>query len=150
MPLDMYQHDSAAMFQFVLRGELIGDGVQDLEHAWKTASSILAGKELVVDVSGILKADPPGLDLLSRMRESGARLTMALPPDSMEFARSMGISVAALGRCRSTRATRLLCCFQALRSLILSGCMRKQSAHAGEANVSRKVEEKIPAYLIGG
>jgi hypothetical protein len=52
----MYQHDSAAMFQFVLREELSGSQVSDLEHAWITAKSIPNGKELVVDVSGITNA----------------------------------------------------------------------------------------------
>ena len=32
--MDMYQHDGVEMFEFVLRGELSGDGVQNLEHAW--------------------------------------------------------------------------------------------------------------------
>ena len=93
--MDMYQHDSATRFQFVLRGELIGDRVQDLEHAWKTAKSILAGKELVVDIAGLTNADPSCVDLLSRMRESGARLSAALPPESEGFLRSLGVSVAA-------------------------------------------------------
>jgi hypothetical protein len=83
------------MFQFVLRGELIGDRVRNLEHAWKTAKSILAGKELVVDISGITDADASGVDLLSRMRESGARLTAALPPESEGFVRSLGVPLVA-------------------------------------------------------
>jgi ABC-type transporter Mla MlaB component len=74
--MDMSQHDGTTMFRFVLRGELIGNGVQDLEHAWIAAKSSLPGKEVVVDVSGIARADPAGGDLLSRMRKSGARLTL--------------------------------------------------------------------------
>jgi ABC-type transporter Mla MlaB component len=92
--MNMYQHDSARMFQFVLRGKLIGDGVQDLEDAWNTARSILAGKELVIDLSGIADADPAGADLLSRMRESGDHLTAALPAESEEFLQSMGVPMA--------------------------------------------------------
>lgn len=108
-PMDMHQHDGATMFQFVLRGELTGNRVQDLEHAWNTAKSILAGKELVVDVSGMTDADPSGVDLLSRMRESGARLTAAQPPESAEFIRSLGIPVAApSGRSCGPRALRLV------------------------------------------
>jgi ABC-type transporter Mla MlaB component len=80
--MDMYQHDGVEMFEFVLRGELSGDGVQNLERAWNTARSILAGRMLVVDISGIANADPQGVDLLSRMREAGARLIAALPPES--------------------------------------------------------------------
>jgi ABC-type transporter Mla MlaB component len=93
--MDLYQHDSATTFQFVRRGELGGDSVWNLEHAWTTAKSILAGKELVVDVSGITSADPSGVALLSRIRESGARLTAALPPASEEFLRTLGIPAAA-------------------------------------------------------
>jgi ABC-type transporter Mla MlaB component len=93
--MDMYQHDSATMFQFVLQGDLIGDQVLELQHAWTTAKSILAGKELVVDISGMTNADPSGVDLLSRMRESGACLTAALPPASEEILRSLGVPVAA-------------------------------------------------------
>lgn len=72
--MDMYQHDSAASFRFVLRGELAGNGVWQLEHAWHTAKSILAGKDLIVDISRITNTDLPGRELLHRMRESGARL----------------------------------------------------------------------------
>ena len=41
--MDMYQHDSAAKYQFVLRGELIGDGVRDPEHAWQTGNAAAVG-----------------------------------------------------------------------------------------------------------
>jgi hypothetical protein len=110
--MDLYQHDSATMFQFVIRGELAGESVSNLEHAWTTAKSILAGKELVVDVSGITNADPSEFDLLSRMRESGARLTAALPPASEGVLRSLGLPAAAPGgrydRLRAWRLVRLL------------------------------------------
>jgi ABC-type transporter Mla MlaB component len=106
--MDMYQHDGPTVFRFVLRGKLSGVQVQELDHAWNTAKSILSGKELVIDISGITDADPAGVDLLSRMRESGARMIAALPPESVEFIRSMGIPVAAPDRRRgSTWALRL-------------------------------------------
>ena len=79
--MEMYQHDSPARFEFVLRGDLTGDPITDLEHAWNTAKSILGDKVLVVDISGIKTADAHGIALLSRMRESGARLTGVLPSD---------------------------------------------------------------------
>lgn len=93
--MEMYQHDRAKAFQFVLHGDLVGERVQELEHAWTTAKSILKGKELVIDVSGITYADKVGVDLLARMRDSGARLTAALPPGSEEFLRSLGLPAAA-------------------------------------------------------
>ena len=42
--MEMFQHDSATMFRFALEGDLTGDGVQELEHAWTTARSILRDK----------------------------------------------------------------------------------------------------------
>jgi ABC-type transporter Mla MlaB component len=80
--MEMYQHDSPARFEFVLRGDLTGEPITDLEHAWNTAKSILGDRVLVVDISGVKMADAHAIALLSRMRESGAYLTGALPPDS--------------------------------------------------------------------
>ena len=95
--MEMYQHDSASLFRFVLRGELAGKSAEELEHAWTTAKSILNSRELVVDVSGMTYADESGVNLLTRMRESGARLTAALPPASEDYLRSLGVMVAAPG-----------------------------------------------------
>jgi hypothetical protein len=47
---ELFQHDSATMSRFGLRGELTGDGVQVLERAWTTARSILGAKALVVEI----------------------------------------------------------------------------------------------------
>ena len=73
--MDLYQHDSAGMFRFVLRGDLSGTSVREFEHAWNTATSIATQKEMVVDLSGVTDADAAGVELLCRMRESGVRLT---------------------------------------------------------------------------
>jgi hypothetical protein len=97
MPMDMYQHDSATMFRFVLRGDLAGPHVLEFEHAWTTARSVVQNRELVIDVSGISDADWRGRELLHRMRDSGARLTAAAPPQSEELLRSLGVPAAAPG-----------------------------------------------------
>jgi len=93
--MQMCLNDSVKSFEFVLKGELTGDAVQSLEHAWITATSILNGKEVLVDVSALTAADGEGIELLYRMRGSGARLRAALPPHSEEFLRSLGVFVAA-------------------------------------------------------
>ena len=108
MPMDIYQHDSAAMFRFVLRGHLANEHVLELEQAWTTARSILQQKELVVDVSGISDADPQGAELLHRMRDAGARLTAALPPKSEELLRSLGVPAAPCGRTLGKKLVLLL------------------------------------------
>lgn len=73
--MEFYQHDSAVLFRFQLRGRLEGPSVEELEHAWFTACSVMEGKDLEVDISSLTAADAAGIDLLSRMRTSGASLT---------------------------------------------------------------------------
>jgi hypothetical protein len=90
--MQIYLHDRPAVFQFVLKGKLAGAWVPNLEHAWDTARSVLGSKELVVDLSGISEADEPGVALLSRMRQSGAFLTAAHPPQSESFLASLGVT----------------------------------------------------------
>jgi len=87
----MYLNDSAKSFEFVLRGELTGGAVQSLEQAWITATSILNGKEVFVDVSALTAADAEGIELLCRKMRAGARLRAARPPQSEEFLRSLGV-----------------------------------------------------------
>jgi hypothetical protein len=72
--MQLYQHDSASTLRFVLRGALEQPWTAELEQAWITATSILQGKELVVDITGLTGMDQDGLNLLSTMRNRGARL----------------------------------------------------------------------------
>ena len=92
--MNIYQHDGADAFQFVLSGELSGAAVQELRWRWETASSILNGKELTVDISGITDADDFGRALLSLMQESGARFTASSAPASEDLARRFGLPAA--------------------------------------------------------
>jgi hypothetical protein len=93
--MQMYLNDSVKTFEFVLQGELAGDAVRSLEHAWITATSILDGKEVFVDVSHLTAADAEGIELLDRITASGARLRAAPQPHSEEFLRSLGVVVGA-------------------------------------------------------
>jgi ABC-type transporter Mla MlaB component len=96
--MDIYLNDSIESFQFVLKGDLAAGSVRSLEQAWITATSILGGKDVSVEVSGLTAADDAGVELLYRMTASGARLTAALPPESEDLLRSLGIPVAAPAR----------------------------------------------------
>jgi ABC-type transporter Mla MlaB component len=101
--MDYYQHDGATTFRFQLAGELAGPWVTDLEHAWQTASSIMRGKQLVLDVSDLTGADSLGLQLLRRMLGAGARLVSAEPPASPDLIRSLGAPIAFKPRPRPAR-----------------------------------------------
>ena len=89
--MEMYQHDGAGAFRFVLSGDLSGMAVQQLEWAWETAKSIIGARELIVDISGVANADPVGLELLFRMRKAGASLTADLRPASPELLGQFGV-----------------------------------------------------------
>jgi ABC-type transporter Mla MlaB component len=89
--VEIYQHDGATTFRFQLKGRLDGAQVENLEHAWRCASSVSRGKELVIDISGLTGADPRGVALLSRLRESGARFVGPAPPELMDFADAWGV-----------------------------------------------------------
>jgi hypothetical protein len=96
--MQMYLNDSAERFEFVLHGDLKAAAVRSLEHAWVTATSILDGKELVVDVSAVAAADDEGLELLYRMRRSGACLRAVPPFHSEELLQSLAVPVAPVLR----------------------------------------------------
>jgi ABC-type transporter Mla MlaB component len=106
--MDIYQHDSGRSFRLVVRGKLDGDCVRELEQAWNTAQSILAGKELVIDLSGVTNADRPAFDLLSRMRDSGARVTPALPSQFEEALSSSERRRQPSGRDKATLFRKLV------------------------------------------
>jgi len=103
--MQMYLNDSVKTFEFVLQGELTGDAVRSLEYAWITATSILDGKEVFVDVSSLTAADATGIELLHRITGSGARLRAAPQPNSEEFLRSLVVVVVAPPR-RGARSWR--------------------------------------------
>jgi len=66
-------HDGAAQFRFQLEGALSAADVAELDQCWRTASSTIAGKALVVDVTSLAAIDDSGRQLLNRWREAGAQ-----------------------------------------------------------------------------
>jgi ABC-type transporter Mla MlaB component len=82
--LTMYQHDAASLFRFVLMGRLAGRDVEDMEHAWITARSVMDGKELVVDLSAVTEIDGAGMHLLARVEACGARVIYPAQPARTE------------------------------------------------------------------
>ncbi|PYT26656.1 MAG: hypothetical protein DMG57_20775 [Acidobacteria bacterium] len=50
-PLQYYMHDRPSAFRFELSGELDCQGECRLDQDWRTASSTLGGRRLVVDIT---------------------------------------------------------------------------------------------------
>jgi hypothetical protein len=71
--LRYYLHDGASSLRFELAGTLAGDNVSELEQCWRTASSTVEGRELILDVTALTALDEAGLQLLNRWHERGAR-----------------------------------------------------------------------------
>jgi ABC-type transporter Mla MlaB component len=72
--LKVYLHDGPASLTFVLQGELTRSSTDDLEHSWRTATSILRGRQLTVNLAGLTDVDDEGVRLLTSMSQSGASL----------------------------------------------------------------------------
>ena len=69
-----YMHDGPAAFSFELAGTISPDDATELEQAWRTASSVIGGRILVVDLSFVTRIDEAGQNLLRRWHEQGAKL----------------------------------------------------------------------------
>jgi ABC-type transporter Mla MlaB component len=72
--LRYYMHDGPAAFSFELAGGLSRDGARELEQAWRTASSVRGGRDLIIDLSYVTSIDEAGRALLSKWHAEGARL----------------------------------------------------------------------------
>ena len=69
-----YMHDGSAAFSFALAGYLSLEGALELEQAWRTASSVIGGRDLIVDLSYVTGVDDAGRELLLKWHAYGARL----------------------------------------------------------------------------
>ncbi len=71
--LTYYMHDEAAAFRFQLAGDLSRDTTADLDQARETASSVIGGRPLIVDMTGIKSIDTAGCQLLEKWNTLGAQ-----------------------------------------------------------------------------
>jgi hypothetical protein len=68
-----YIHDGAEALTLRIIGPLAGGAAAELEQAWLTARSTLAGRSLLVELSDGVSADADGQTLLRRLAADGAR-----------------------------------------------------------------------------
>src|SRR6516225_12278342 len=69
-----YMHDGATAFSFELAGRLSDDAARQLQQAWRTASSVVGERSLIVDLSYVNAIDQLGQDLLRDWHNQGAQL----------------------------------------------------------------------------
>jgi hypothetical protein len=83
--LDFFIHDGSDALRLKILGDLCGPGVASLDQAWRTASSTLRGRLLIIDLVSLSDADEYGRDLLLAWHRIGARI-VARSRDSHAFA----------------------------------------------------------------
>jgi len=69
-----YMHDGPRAFSFELAGPVSAHDAKELEQAWRTASSVIGDRVLVVDLSFVTQIDDAGRDLMRRWHHNGAAL----------------------------------------------------------------------------
>jgi ABC-type transporter Mla MlaB component len=74
-----YMHDGSTAFSFELAGDLSDEGARELEQAWRTATSVIGEKELLIDLSYVSGIDEAGCELLNKWHAHGARLVVISP-----------------------------------------------------------------------
>lgn len=72
--LQYYMHDGPSAFRFELSGDLDREGARRLEQDWRTASSVLDGRSVIVDMTFVTGVDDAGGALLARWHREGAQI----------------------------------------------------------------------------
>jgi hypothetical protein len=72
--LKYYMHDGPAALRFELAGDLNDEGARRLEQDWRTASSLIGDRLLIVDITFVTSAAKEARVLLARWYASGARI----------------------------------------------------------------------------
>ena len=72
--LRYYMHDGPMAFRFELAGTLDYEGAVRLDQDWRTASSAIGDRKLIVDLTFVTNLAEEGKTLLRRWHQEGARL----------------------------------------------------------------------------
>ena len=94
-----YMHEGKTAFSFELAGRLSDDDARELQQAWRSASSAIGDRPLVVDLSYVTGIDVAGQDLLRGWHDRGAQL-VAKSPEARALVQS--ITGQSLGEISAT------------------------------------------------
>jgi hypothetical protein len=72
--LQYYMHDGPTAFRFELAGDLNHEDARRLDQAWRTASSVVGHRRLIVDMTFVTGVDAQGRALIARWHRGGAQL----------------------------------------------------------------------------
>jgi hypothetical protein len=86
--LNYYMHDGPAAFRFELAGDLGAGDAAKLDQDWRTASSTIGDRTLIVDLSFVTAIDQAGLNLFRRWHAAGAHF-VAISSQSREMVKTI-------------------------------------------------------------
>jgi hypothetical protein len=72
--LKITTHRSDDSTRITLEGRLVGPWISELERCWREAEQSVAGRRLIVDLTGVTFVEPEGKALLTRIYQAGAEL----------------------------------------------------------------------------
>jgi hypothetical protein len=72
--LQYYMHDGPSAFRFELAGDLSDEAAGRLDQDWRTASSVIGDRTLIVDMTFVTSVTERGRALLARWYAEGAQL----------------------------------------------------------------------------
>jgi hypothetical protein len=77
--VSFYIHDGSTSFRFEIEGSLTANEALQVDQAWRTASSVIGSRALVVVLGNITDIDPFGRELLARFHEADAQFVATSP-----------------------------------------------------------------------
>jgi ABC-type transporter Mla MlaB component len=104
--LTYYMHDRFAAFRFQLAGDLSQETASDLDQARQTASSVLGGRCLIVDLTGISSVDNAGRELLDTWHGLGAQFVVTASEAKARIRSMTGVPITYFGA--NSRASKRL------------------------------------------
>jgi hypothetical protein len=78
--LQYFMHDGPAAFRFELAGDLDSEGAHRVEQDWRTASSVIGDRALIIDLTFLTGAEEEGRALLAHWYRDGAQLIARSKP----------------------------------------------------------------------
>ena len=91
-----YMHHGATAFSLELAGRLSDESARELQQAWRTASSVIRNRSLIVDLSYVTGIDAAGQRLVRAWHDHGAQLVAKSPASRVLVQSITGQSVDEL------------------------------------------------------
>lgn len=77
--MSYFMHYGPKTVTFEISGALAGNGARALAQEWRTASSVIGNRLLIVDFTLVTEIDSAGRELMRRWYLKGARFVSASP-----------------------------------------------------------------------